>query len=589
MPRCADVRPLTAVGLIQARAAAKPDEVSSWYRREATWVPVTCVEEWLDVRRAAAALRGLGLRAGDRLAIMSRTCREWQIAEFGAQLIGAVVVGVDAHAAPDQAAAIVAGAGAVALLADTEQTLARLSPDIRDTMRFVSLFRPQGTTAGRTTAWSDVVGSARALAGDCPLPEPEAAAVVIHTSGTTGAPKAIVYTHRQVMTAAWAMIDAYRDLADGRLVCWLPMAPLFQRMMNLVGCGHRSAIYYVEDPRELIARLPEIRPTALTSVPRFYEKLHDGIREQLRARPTWLRNLANRALADGLARWQLVRNGRPLPVGLRLRHALLDFVVLRKMRRVLGGSIRALISGSAGMAPWLLDFYYALGLPVLEAYGVSESPIPVAGNTPGVVRVGSVGQPFPQNTVRISSEGEVLVKGPALFRGYEGGVSGRDPFTPDGFYRTGDQGHLDDDGFLFLTGRLSDVIKTSSGRQVSPARIESLLMQSPFIEQIVVVGHNRPHLGALVVLNQAAITAACGVGAGLAAAKSTVCADMDRLSASLPSYERPRVVAILPRPLDVEHGELTPTLKLRRARIEALHRSLIDEMFAESTPLAVGL
>lgn len=594
-----DSRSLTSIDLIRGRATSSPSGIATYHRDPSgTWVPSTWGSLWQDVERAAAALRTLGLQRGDRLAIMSHTCREWQIAEFAAALVGAVVVGIDAHGSPQQAEFIIARACAVGLIADEQTTLNRISPDTLARFRFVLLFRRDSEHGPSVQTWDHALASASdARPSTAGAPQPDDPAVLIFTSGTTGEPKGIEYSHRQVMTAAWAMVDAYHTLAAGRLVCWLPMAALFQRMMNLVGFGNGSVTYFVDDPREIVARLPEVKPTALTSVPRFYEKVHDGIRERLDTQTGLQKRLVDRALRAG-DRWsRATREGQSPGLLLTLEHSVLDALVLRRIRAALGGELKALISGSAATPVWLLDFYFSLGLPVFEAYGVTENPIPVAGNRPGDFRLGSVGRPFTGNDVRLSDDGEVLVKGPAMFRYYEGEARRPEHFTSDGYYRTGDSGRFDSDGYLYLTGRLSEIIKTSTGRKVAPVAVESVYGRSRYVDQIVVVGNNRPFLTALIAPNRTAIEAALNspraeqereVEWDEVAARDLVSSDLERLGATLAGYERIRSFAFLPNPLNIERGELTPTLKLRRARVEAAYRDLIERMYAAHAPQAAA-
>jgi long-chain acyl-CoA synthetase len=258
----------------------------------------------------------------------------------------------------------------------------------------------------------------------------------------------------------------------------------------------------------------------------------------------------------------------------------------------MGGEIRLMISGSSAAPVWLLEFFHGIGLLVLEAYGITEDPVPVAANRPAEYRFGSVGKPFSVNRVQIGENGEVLVQGPATFGGYIGEGRPTERFTSDGYYRTGDCGHFDADGFLYLTGRAADIIKTSSGRRISPVAIEGVYRQSRFVDQIVVVGNDRPHLVALVALNVPAVAEALA-SAGIAIPSQEECRnsaavvdlvqrEFAALGERVARHERIRTFAILPAPLSIERGELTATLKPRRKQIEERHRAVIDAMFAES-------
>jgi long-chain acyl-CoA synthetase len=238
----------------------------------------------------------------------------------------------------------------------------------------------------------------------------------------------------------------------------------------------------------------------------------------------------------------------------------------------MGGEIRWMISGSAATPTWLLEFFHSIGLLLLEAYGISENPVPIAANRCDAFRFGSVGKPFALNQIRLADGGEVLVKGPAMFRGYL--VDGRrdDRYTPDGYYRTGDYGRLDSDGFLYLTGRADELIKTSTGRRVSPVAVEAVYARSRYVDQIIVVGNDRPHLCALVVVNRDSVGASRSV-------MDLLRTDFTLLGAQLAPHEQIRAFVVLSSPFSVENGELTLTLKPRRARIEANHREVIDAMY----------
>jgi long-chain acyl-CoA synthetase len=307
------------------------------------------------------------------------------------------------------------------------------------------------------------------------------------------------------------------------------------------------------------------------------------------------RNLARIALAMA-ARWAEAKGkgARPGPL-LRFQYAVADALVLRRLRAVMGGHIKWMITGSAAAPIWILQFFESIGLLVLEAYGISENPLPVAANRPNAYRFGSVGRPLSPNVVRLAEDGEVLVKGATRFKRYVEDDASVDR-SPSGFYPTGDYGRLDEDGFLYLTGRKGEMIKTSNGRQVAPALVESVYRRSRYFDQIVVLGHNRPHLAALIALNQEAVRTALNEAgsdsnsAGFASATSPavrnlVSGELARLGAAVPRHEQVRAFAILPSPLTVEQGELTTTLKPRRAAIEARHAALIETLYA-SAPLS---
>lgn len=574
-----DEAPRTVVEILRRQAEAHPGKAACHYRdAQGRWAAVSWRRHWGDIVRAAGRLRAAGVGRGDRLAIMAPSCREWQVAEMAGLLLGAVIVGVDAHATPQQIGHVLLHSGASAVVCDGDDALGRIPAEALMTVG--GYFDLRKLCAGRGIAEEGPDPSFLAA------PDPDDPATIIYTSGTTGAPKGIGYSHRQLMAACDAIVEAYPGLGPtDSTVCWLPMSCLLQRMMNLVTMRLGAELYFAEDPREIVEVAREAQPTVLVGVPRFFERFEEGVRDRVAAGPGWMRRLFAAALAAGDERARRLRQGRPVGWRLAIRHALLDRLVLRGVRRALGGRIRFMISGSAPMPVWLLEFYAACGLPVLEAYGVSENTVPVAANRPGEPRFGSVGRPLSANRVRLSPEGEVLVQGPGLFRGYHGIPDGESAFTPDGFYRTGDMGRFDEDGFLHLTGRKADLIKTSTGRRISPARVEAVYRRSRWVDQVVVFGHGRERIAALVVPRFQAIEADA-MFAGLSRCelaaspllREAIRQDFQGLGAELPAHERIADFVLLDRPLSMEAGELTATLKVRRERIAENHAALIGTL-----------
>lgn len=592
---------LTVPGFLAEHAQNRPDEIACYHRQaNQGWLPTTWFELAARVSAASAAFAELKLAAQDRIAILAPTSRDWWIAELAALDAAAVVVGIDAHATHEQAQFVLRHCRARALLVDTLERLRLFPQELVEGLKFVIVLSDQ-QGASRTAnqhGWKSLcephLSAARKLR--C-VPRPEDQATLIYTSGTTGTPKAIAFSHAQILHGCQAILDAFPEIEPGdTTLCWLPMAHLFQRMMNQVAMARGATTYFVEDPRGILDALREVEPAVLIAVPRFYEKLHEGIQTQLARQPSWRRRLFERALDAGRQAAEARRSGRKLSWGRRWQASLLDRLVLSKVRRLLGKRLKFAITGSAPMPTWLLDFYDALGLLVLEAYGLSENTVPLCANTPTARRRGSVGRPLASNELRLSPEGEVQVRGFGMFTGYEASDEPDGYFTEDGFYRTGDCAQFDEDGFLYLVGRISEIIKTSTGRRISPARIEQAYKQSPLLDEVVVVGHGQRHLAALVVVNRIAVERALAPAfmLGLSAqefavhpyVRNIVLGELHRHAEGLASHERISSFAILPEPFTIEGGELTPLLKLRRRRIEAKHAQLIRELFSQPQSLA---
>lgn len=586
-------QPATIPELLVRRAAEDPHR-PAFFRRLAPgrWVPSTRRQLAGEVGRLAATFYRLGLRPGAKLAILAPCCPEWMIGELAALHLGAVVVGVDPHAPAEQIEFALRHAQVRSLVVYDSLLAAKVPPAVLAEMDFYVLMHGEAASENGHS-WERLVA--------VPVPEtppavptPHDPATLIYTSGTTGRPKAILFRHQQLMAACRAIANAFPELGpNDTVLAWLPMAHLFQRMINLVALQRGATIYFAPDPREIAACLAEVRPTAFVGVPRFFERVYETINHRIAAMPRMAQGLVRWALAIGNQWAHATRHGRRPSIGLRLRHSVADRLVLRRLRKFLGGRVRFLLTGSAPTPLGVLEFFHALGLVLLEAYGVSENAIPMAANRPSAYRFGSVGRPLEENGIRLAEDGEILVRSLGLFSGYFREEETRELFTADGYYRTGDLGRFDAEGFLYLTGRKSDLIKTSTGRRIAPARIEAIYAQSPLIDQVVVVGNGRKHLVGLVVPNLASLRRRLPGLRSLppeqlptsAEVRALLAAEIETLGQQLAPHERIVRFAILPEPFSVQRGEITPTLKLRRDRIAHKYATLIEQLYECESPL----
>lgn len=503
----------------------------------------------------------LGLAPGDRLAIVARNSLEWEITHYAALLARAIVIGLDTHDTNERLQKVLRHASVNAIVVENDTVLAKLGT-LADSAKFVvelsqitqSIANPSETAAKAT------------------FPRRDDPATLIYTSGTTGEPKGILYNHGQLALACESIIDALPKMPpDARVVCWLPLSNLFQRVMNLCAIASGASIYMVADPLKVLDFVGEIKPDVFIGVPRFYEKLALGIKAKLAAERGAKAAIANRALAIGERYATAKRSGLSPGLTLELRHRLADKLVLNKLRGLLGDRLQYLISGSAPIPKWILDFFHSFGWPVLEAYGLSENIIPVAMNTPNAFKFGSVGKIMRQNEIRIADDGELLVKGPGMFAGYYGDPESFARVSENGFYRTGDFGQIDSDGFIKLTGRKSEIIKTTAGRRIALPPIESALRELPWVDHAVVFGSGRKCLVALLTLNQDS-----GKASNSRQLQSEI---VEHIKNKLSRQEQPAAALLLRKPFSIDGGELTPNLKLRRAEIERKHGVLIDQLF----------
>ena len=573
---------------LAARARLSPDAPAHAELDAAgVWRSVTWAEHQQAVRALAAALAAAGLAPGERVLLLAPNRLAWERVQMAALGLGAVVAGVDPRSADAQLQHIARRVAPALIVVGQASDLARLPAEVTGLARLCLSLSDAGPAC---LSLADLMTAAPAGSAEAwPLARSDDPALIVFTSGTTGEPRAIAYTHRQVCLACEALLATFPELQPGdRFVCWLPLANLFQRMVNFFALRRGVSTYFVEDPRRLMELLAGIRPHLLIGVPRFFEKLYAGFDACMRAAGP-LRPLARLAVRIGEARAAALRRGeRPGP-GVVLAHALLDRLVLARFRRALGGELRFLISGSAPMPVWLLERLHALGLIVLEAYGTSEDLIPIAANRLGDFRFGTVGRPLPGNEVRLDAEGELEVRGPGVFGGYLDDAD-RSMFTADGFLRTGDYAEWAQGGRLRLKGRRSEVFKTSTGRRVAPHAIEQRLLALPWVEQALAAGAGRKFVLALLAVDPQALGAwareqGLAAPAGPAALPTELARSIwhavQSATAGLSAHERPAGCALLARPFSVEAGELTPNLKLRRQVLLERFGPCLDRLNAD--------
>lgn len=554
----------TVPEMLFRRARRTPDRIAY---REATSGSAELREySWRQHADAVAALaeglRRLGLGRGDRVAIVGATSVAWEVAQMATLAVGAIAVGLDPNYPDDELRHLLDAAEPAVVFVD-----AALLPRVqrlRLGSTIVALRDADRDTGVPDLATVSVVNT------ELP-PTPVGAAdpaVMVFSSGTTGHPKPIVYTHGQVLRAVDVLVGAFPDIGeDSRLLCWLPLANLFQRMIDFCAVLKGASSYVIDDPRAVMDHMQRATPDLLIGVPRFFERFHAGVTDRVRTAPPLRRAIG--AWALGVARVPPVA----APSAIRsVVHRVADALVLEKIRAAFGPRLRYLVSGSAPMPPWLLNFYDGLGLPVYEAYGLSENIVPVAMNRPGARKAGTVGVPCPSNDVTIAADGEVWVRGPGVFGGYwqQPGAPGPDE---TGYWHTGDLGVFDADGYLRLIGRKSDRFKLSTGRWVDPVAVEQRVARAPAVALAIVLGAARKAVVAIVCLEPSAPEQTQAVEESLAL-------DLALRLSDLPEYQRPAGVIVTRQALTIASGELTTNLKVRRQIVQERFADRIESMYA---------
>ena len=544
------------------------------------WSDVTAARFADEVTALARGLIAAGVQPGDRVALLSRTRYEWTLVDYAVLAAGAVTVPIYETSSDEQVEWILTDSGAVAAVVESAQHAAAARAVAAGSAALRQVWQIEPDEPGAPGGIEQLV----ALGADTPADAVHARrrdagaddlATLIYTSGTTGRPKGCELTHRNLLSEIVAVTRILPELLnpDGSVLLFLPLAHVFGKAIQCGALATRTVVGHTGDVSRLVEDLGSFRPTFLLAVPRVFEKVYNGARQ--RAHDSG-RGRVFDAAADVAIAWSQARDrGRPGPL-LAARHALFDRLVYRRLRAAVGGRVVAAVSGSAPLGERLGHFFRGVGLPVLEGYGLTETSAGITVNTLDRQRIGTVGRPIPGHAVRIADDGEVLLAGPIVFRRYWRNEQATTEAFADGWFRSGDVGELDDAGFLRITGRKKELLVTAGGKNVAPAVLEDRLRAHPLVSQCLVVGDGKPFIAALVTVDPDALPGwreRAGKPAGaevadlvddpdLRAEVEAAVADANR---AVSRAEQIRAFRILAVDFTEAGGELTPTLKVRRA------------------------
>jgi len=604
-----DQKARNVLELVHRSVERLPDKEALRWKlpKDGGWVSRTYAEFWDWVARVSLGLQGLGIADGDTICIMSRTRPEWLVADLAGLALGAVTCPIYPQTEPGQAAFIINNVGASLIFVENAQ-LANKIESIRaqcPTLRTIVTFDSAGKfSAGTLTLENLAMRQSDAVQREAwearwrAIPR-EHLMTVIHTSGTTANPKGAMLTHGGVLynyEAAVQIVDFYEtDL----FLSWLPLSHIFERLTGeIIPLAHGSTVAYAEPLIERLAdNMVEVRPTVMAAVPRFYERVYGRVLASVEASPPLRRRIFHWGIGVGRKRYLNHLAGKADGLGLTIQHAIADRLVYHRVKARTGGRVRYFVSGSAPLSREVGEFFYALGILILEGYGLSETSPLVSINRPGDFVFGTVGRPAPATEVRIDPEsGEIQVRGPQIMRGYlNQPEETAKAIDPDGWFHTGDIGELDAIGRIKITDRLKNIIVLANGKNVSPGPMEAALSASKYIAQAVILGDRQPYTGALIAPNFDELgpwAEANGLG-GMPpeqlveerAVRQLIEGDVRMLLDDFAVFERPRRIALLPRALSEENGELTPTLKTKLRVVEENWPTQIDRLFEdEGTP-----
>ena len=576
--------------LIAERAWFEPERITMSRPLGDGWQSVTAREVDEEVRATAKGLIAAGIQIGDRVAIMARTRYEWTILDFAIWYAGAVVVPIYDTSSAEQIDWILNDSSTVGIIVETPALRELVQTVIPSHTKHVWVMTEDVLTVLRNAGAQvsdDEIERRRAALG------PDTLATLIYTSGTTGKPKGVSLTHGNFLAECGNVVQGASDLflkPGGSTLLFLPVAHVFGRMVQIGAINSGLHLAHCSDP---LGRLPidlaSFKPTFVLAVPRIFEKIYNGA--EARAEAAGKGKIFRKAADVAIAYSEALDKKRVSPV-LKLKHGLFDKLVYSKIRAGMGGRVEAAISGGAPLGVRLGHFYRGAGVTILEGYGLTETTAGATLNLTGAHRVGSVGRPIPGTSIKIAEDGEVLIRGAIVMRGYwQNDAANAETFDSDGWFKSGDLGKLDDEGFLYIVGRKKEIIVTAGGKNVAPAVLEDRLRAHPLVSQCLVVGDNQPFIAALVTIDQDALKGWVTIHKKDGASMADLANDpdliaviqtaVDEANKAVSKAESIRKFTILTTDFTIAGGHLTQKLSIKRHVVAKEFAKEIDQLFTK--------
>ncbi|MHA7264478.1 AMP-dependent synthetase/ligase [Arthrobacter sp. TMN-37] len=555
------------------------------------WNDIRATEFREQVEAVAKGLIASNVQPGDRVAIMARTRYEWALADFAIWFAGAVPVPVYETSSPAQVAWILSDSGAVAAFVESarHENVVREAAASAGTSALAHVWQIDGTgletlkTAG-TLVEDSTLADRRSLA------DLDDIATIIYTSGTTGRPKGCELTHGNFVELSENAAAALSEVAHegARTIMFLPLAHVFARFISVLCVASGATVAHTSDVKNLLPDLQSFKPNFILAVPRVFEKVYNN--SMLKAEDGGKGKIFHAGVDVAIA-WSKADQAGKVPLALRAKHALFDRLLYGKIRAAMGGKVKYAVSGGAPLGDRLGHFFHGIGLLVLEGYGLTETTAPLTVNTPQKIKIGTVGAPLPGIAVKIADDGEILAKGVAVLRGYFNRPDLTAENFVDGWFRTGDIGELDDDGYLRITGRKKEIIVTAGGKNVVPAMLEDTIRANAIVSQCVVVGDQRPFISALITLDEEALPGwlerhqlPAGTSMEEAVSHPAVLAEVqalvDEANKTVSQAEAVKVFRIVPTDFTETSGHLTPSLKIKRAQVLTDYSDIVEDIYA---------
>ncbi|MEX0349600.1 MAG: long-chain fatty acid--CoA ligase [Paracoccaceae bacterium] len=595
----------TIVSLFASRCAELGDLVAHREKDMGIWKPYSWADYWNHAKWIGLALRKLGLQRGEVVSILSEDRKEWAWLDLGIQCVGGIASGVYTTDSASQLSYLLRDSDSRFLIVENEEQLdkflhiegevpALLHVIILEEEGLHDLDHPKCLMIDALyeigqRAEADQPGQFEA---EVALADPGDTALLIYTSGTTGPPKGAMLSHENVMAAITSWLHALPVFDTDEQLCFLPLCHILERGVSIyLPLASKCRVNFAESPETVFANLQEVSPSTFVAVPRVWEKIHSQVTILVNEATPLGRAAFGAALNAGVKRAEYLLENKPVPAALALRYRFWDFLVLRNLRRMLGlDRLRRGGSGAAPISPALLRWYWAIGVPLIEGFGMTETSGIATINTLEANRIGTIGRVVPGTEIRISEAGEIEARGLNMFQGYwRNNEKTAETFTDDGWLRTGDMGRIDADGFITITGRIKDILITAGGKNIAPAEIESRLKFSQYISDAVVIGDARKYLTALIMIDQENVEKYAQDRKVPFSDFSSLCAateiralierEVKAANAEFARVEQIKDFRIIDVLLTAEDEELTATMKLKRGQVEKNHGALIEEMY----------
>jgi long-chain acyl-CoA synthetase len=569
------------------------DHVAARYKSADEWREVTYAEAGRAINELALGLVELGIEPGDRVCLLANTRMEWVLAMYAISAAGAVVVPIYPTNSAKECKWVAGNSGARVVICEDEGQRNKIE-QIRDELgdlEHVVGFEPDGGEI-----CFDELRARGAKRDESELSErqdkirPDDPFIIVYTSGTTGPPKGVVLTHANAMSICQVCEELEFITPDEVSYLYLPLAHVFGLTVPLASFDQGTTIVFMGgDTKKIVEEIMQTRPTYLPSVPRIFEKLYAAGMKMLDQAPEEERNRARESIKLGVEVRQRRERGEQLPEQMEQAFEQADEQLFKRVRDLFGGQIRQAVTGAAPIAPEILEFFYAAGVPVLEGWGMTETTAIGTVNLLDQIKFGTVGKAVPGAEIRIAEEdGEILMKGPMVFKEYWDNEDATAETLVDGWLHTGDVGELDEDGFLKITGRKKDIIITAGGKNLTPSNLENDLKQSAFISQAVMYGDRKPYPVALITLDpeeivpwakEQGLPEDLGELAEQEQVQELVQKELDRANSNYAQVEQVKKFKILDHDLSIETGELTPTLKVKRNVVYDRYAELFESMY----------